>query len=301
MTKGDASLLRWIERGRAWASKPRVRRTGTAVALLVFAAGVVYAWLQAEIDPGSIGAAPLAAIALLSVVSALVSGLQVQVIARAGGRCISFSRALRLVVYGSLSSVLPVSSGTLVRAGAFVVWGIPIGRTANLLIIDALAWLAFGLLCTGLAMVAVVGFLVSAIPLTAAAVTGAGWIVFSRRLFRPRDQAWLATTRAAGVVIDVLRLFAGLVALQVPASILQAGALAAAPPLASLLFMLPSGLGVVEGITAGLAAAVSLSAAGGFLAAGLVRILGLMTLLCWEAGRRGLIGLHVLTSGSGEA
>jgi hypothetical protein len=300
MTTFDASLLRWITRGRAWASKPRVQRTGTGVALLVFAAGIVYAWLHAEIDPGSVRAAPLVAIAILSVVSAYVSGLQVQIIARAGGRRIGFSRALRLVVYGSLSSVLPVSSGTLVRAGAFVVWGIPIGRTANLLMIDALVWLAFGLLCTGLAMAVVVGSVVAAIPLAAAALTAAGWIFMSRRLFDPRGQAWLATTRAAGVVIDVLRLFAGLAALQVPASIMQAGALAAAPPVASLFFMLPSGLGVVEGVTAGLAATVSLSAAGAFLAAGLVRILGLMTLLCWEAGRRGLIGLHVLDSASGE-
>lgn len=273
---------RLVARARGIAGKRSVRLGALLVVLPLFAAALVFAWREAEIALADLALLPLLVVVGAVPVSVFSSTWQLHAMTRAGGVSIRWWNALRVVTLGSLSSLLPISSGTVVRGGAVVVWGVPPRTAGKVLAYDAVLWTCVCLLYSGMAALvagaskpgfAMVAVGAALVPLTA--TLGGG-------LPGEGGRIELTLARAGGVLIDVVRLQACLLALGHSVTFVEASTLAAASPLAAFFFFLPGGIGVREGFTSAVAAAVGLSAAGAFLAAALNRLVGLSVLLAWE-------------------
>lgn len=279
----------WTERLRRAVERLREIAARRAVRLIVllgvgplFLAALVLAWRKADVALDDLALLPLSVVVAAVPVMVLVSTWQLRALVRAGGRRIPWWSALRVVSLGTLSSLLPVSSGTVVRGGAVIYWGVE-GRVAGqVLAFDAILWTSLSLLYSGGA-----AFLASAPELATGLTVGGALLVpvtalLGRSLPGRGGRFELAAARFAGVVVQVVRLQGCFLALGYSATFVEASTLAAATPLASVFFFLPGGIGVREGFTSAVGAAVGLSAAAAFLAAALNRLVGLSVLTVWE-------------------
>lgn len=273
-----------VKRARSLSANRTLRRISLLVVLPLFAAALYVAWRRADIGLERLALLPVLAVVGLVPLTVLSATWQLRAAALAGGVRIQWGKALRVITLGALSGLLPVSSGTVVRAGAVVYWGVAPGRTGRILAYDALVWMSLSLLYSGGA-----AYLAGAGRL--AAVMGlAGGILIPITIFLGmaqvgrRGRVEIAAARFAGMLVEVVRLQACFFALGYSVSFVEASTLAAASPLAALLFFLPGGVGVREAFTSAVGAAVGLSAAGAFLAAALNRLIGLSVLLIWETG-----------------
>lgn len=285
----EAQQQLWTERiSRAVAgirrisAKRSVRLTVLLVVLPLFAAGLVFAWREAEIVLADLAVRPILVVVSAVPVSVFASTWQLRAMTRIGGVRTSWWKAFRVVTLGSLSSLFPASSGTVVRGGAAVIWGVTPRATGKVLAFDAVVWTCMSLLYSGGA-----AFLAGAPELAIAMLTGGVVLVpataaLGRWLPGQKGRAELAVARLIGVLVQVVRLQACFLALGHAATFVEASTLAAASPLASIFFFLPGSIGVREALTSVVGAAVGLSVAGAFLAAALNRLVGLSVLLLWE-------------------
>jgi len=261
-----------------WRKNPRARGVGYGLAVVLFAGGIAVAWSGAGVSAQEIDPLPALLVAFGGVpLQVLFGGLLLRELSRSGGNPPPLPRVCRIVGLGTLSSVLPMASGTVVRGAAMVYWGMPSVRMIRIMALDALLWVAAGLFLSGVALMAsgVPGYGYAA--LAAAAATGVPSFVAATSTVQGRAVGW-ALWRLGGVAVDVLRLWGCLAALGHGVDYVDAAVLGAASPLSSLFFFLPGGLGVRELVTAGLAQAATIDPAVAFLAASLNRILGLLVL-----------------------
>jgi len=273
---------RLVARARGIAGKRSVRLGALLVVLPLFAAALVFAWREAEIALADLALLPLLVVVGAVPVSVFSSTWQLHAMTRAGGVSIRWWNALRVVTLGTLSGLLPVSSGTVVRGGAVVVWGVTPGAAGKVLAYDAVLWTCLSLLYSGAA-----ALLAGASTLGVAMVVGGAALLpvtlaLGRWLPGDGGRLELAISRFVGVIVQVVRLQACFLALGYSATFVEASTLAAASPLASVFFFLPGGIGVREAFTSAVGVAVGLSAAGAFLAAALNRLVGLSVVLAWE-------------------
>lgn len=260
----------------------KVRIWALLVVLPLFGLALFVSWEKANISLQEVRLTPLFFVVAGVPFTVLTSTWQLRATARAADVVVPWWDAFRVVTLGTLSGLLPVSSASLVRAGAVVYWGVSPKATGEILVFDAIAWIGISLLYSGGA-----SYWVGA-PLVASMMLGAGigfsllGLLLARRVLPARSAGELSTARAVGMIVEVARLTGCFLALSYTVSFLEVSTLAAASPLASILFFLPGGLGVREGFTAAIGAVVGLSVAGAFLAAALNRLVGLTVLLFWE-------------------
>lgn len=260
----------------------RLRRIGLALALLLFAGGVLLSWRR--LAPIDLRVWPVVINAALVPLSVGAAAWQVRLIARLAGVDPGLWKSVRVTSLGTLSSVLPVSSGTLVRGGSVLYWGATKRETTRAFIVDFLLWLAASLLIAGSAAFwlghGTIGwsFLLggaAALPIAhSVSATSAGGRWLSLQLF---------FARCAGVIADIPRLVTAFAAAGFIVSAAQAAILTAPAVLSSIFFFLPGGFGVREGLTAFFGSAIGLSAAAAFLAAAINRVIGLSVLVLGEA------------------
>lgn len=250
--------------------------------LPLFVVALFYAWRSAGIAIENVNPVPVLGVLAVVPLTVLTSMWQLRAIGSTSGTSIPWWSAFRVVTLGTLSGLLPISSGTMVRAGAVVYWGGSARLTGHALVLDAVLWLLVSLLYSGGAAGLEGATVLSAAMTTAGIVLVPIAIIVGKRFARARSVE-LTGARAVGMFAEVLRLQLCFIALGYAVTFVEVSTLAAASPLSALLFFLPSGLGVREGFTSAVAAAVGLSAAGAFLAAALNRLLGLSLLLIWEA------------------
>jgi hypothetical protein len=259
---------------------PQVRALSLAVALLMFGGGLFLSWRW--LAPMELAWWPVLVNAALVPLALAASAWQVRVLARTAGVDPGWWKPFRVVTLGTLSGLLPVSSGTLVRGGAVLYWGATVGKTSRAFAIDFLLWLAASLVLAGAAALwlqhAVIGWSLLLAGLAAFPVS----LIVSGA---PTDRAlWLQllAARTLGLLVDIPRLAAAFSAVGVVATAAQAAVLTAPAVIASIFFFLPGGLGVREGLTAFLGTAIGLSAAGAFLAAAINRLIALTLIMIWE-------------------
>jgi hypothetical protein len=240
-------------------------------------------WTRSGLELGALqGEAILLMIALVPFTVAF-STWQLKLMAAAAGASARWWPASRVVTLGTLSGLLPISSGQVVRGGAVIYWGAGIEAASYAVALDALVWLGVASLYAGVAAT-ILGIHAVGAPLLA---LGGIFSVLAVLVGRRTRLSWsqgiaLHAGRLGGVTIEAIRLALSFVALSAPLELTRASVLVAASPYASLLFFLPGGLGAREGITAAAAAAVGVSAGVAFIAAALNRVVGLAVLLAWE-------------------
>lgn len=276
-------LRRRVARLKEISSRPAVRVVLFVIMVPLFGAALVLAWRRADISLASLDFLPMLGVVAAVPVGVLVSTWQVREIARIGGVGVRWWRALRVVTLSSLSTLLPMSSGTVVRGGAVVVWGVPVRTAGIVMMLDGMIWA-----CVAFLFSSVAAFTSGAPDLGVGLLTG-GLLVLPMAMLLARlppgrrGRGELVLARFTGILVQVGRLYACFHALGYGIRIAEASTLIAAGPLASLFFFLPGGLGVEEGFISAVAATMGLSAAGAFLAAALNRLIGLSVLLLWEA------------------
>lgn len=276
-------LSRAVSRLREVSASRSVRVGGFLVALPLFGGALFLAWSRADFSLSEIASMPVLVVVAAVPLTIFASTWQLRASALAVGTRIRWWNAFRVTTLGTLSGLLPISSTTVVRAGAVVYWGVSPGATGRVLAFDAIVWICTSLLYSGGA-----AFLLGASELAMAmAATGLVLVpvaaVLGRGLANRRGRFELVAARLTGMLVQVIRLQACFLALGYSITFIEASTLAAASPVASLFFFLPGGLGVREGFTSIVAAVIDLSAAGAFLAATLNRLVGLSVLLTWEA------------------
>jgi hypothetical protein len=270
----------YLIRYRRLSASRRVRSAGLAFALLVFAGGLGFAWRATDLQ--HVAAGPVAIIVLMAPVSVAAAAWQLHALARALAVDPPWTQAFRITTLGTLSGLLPMSSGTLVRGGALVIWGGTVAGATRAMLFDAFLWISLALAASGLAALVLGHSLVGWVLLLGGVAAIGPALLAAKSTVSTRIRAEVALARVLSLVAEVIRLGAAFAALGFTIRGLEAMILVAPGAVAGVLFMLPGGLGIQEGLTAILAGLVGLSAATAFLAAALNRVVVLTTILVWE-------------------
>lgn len=277
--------LSWVVvRLRRLSANRTLRLLSLLVVLPLFGVALYVAWTRADLGLNELAILPVVIVVAAVPLTVLTATWQLRATTLSAGGEIGWRKALRVITLGALSGLLPVSSGTVVRAGAIVYWGVRPGAAGWSLAFDTVVWFSVSLLYSGCA-----AFLAGAERLATLMTVGGVLLIplaffLGRHLAGRRGRLEIMAARFGGVLVDVVRLQACFFALGYSVTFVEASTLAAAGPLASIFFFLPGGIGVREAFISVVGGAVGLSPAGAFLAGALNRLLGLSVLLAWELG-----------------
>lgn len=259
---------------------PRVQRRLMIVAAVLFVAGAAFAFPHLDVDLGDVRLLPLAVLALVGVpLTAVVNALEFAVSGRLLGRRIGMRLALRVSVLSTAANLLPVPGAAIVRIQYLRKGGSTYGQATSATMVMAATWIALSAGAAG-------GWLLAAGRADLGSVFVAGAGIFSAvgvLLWHRRDDRTDSETRlvaaviaveAASVVLGIARLYLVLIALHAQTPVSGAVVIAMSGPLASSVGVVPGGLGIRELIAASLAVTTGLTAALGFTATAMDRLVG---------------------------
>lgn len=277
--RARAALL--FSRHRQWPS-PRAQRVLLAAASVGFVVGAVAAVRRLELDPAAVHWGAVAAVAVVGVpLTVLTNAVEYAVSARVVGRRVPPATATRIAVLATAANLLPMPGAALVRVQGLRSAGAAYGRAASSTAAVGLSWLGVAALAAGLSLLttthwpvgpplaaAGAALLVPAFALTASGVREPGR---RRRLF-----AAVCGVEVAAVAVKSLRYVLLLYALDAGPDVAAAAMLTLAGVLAAAAGLLPGGFGLRELLAFLLAPVAGVSAAVGFLASALDRVVGLV-------------------------
>ncbi len=286
MPRPPEDILQVPDSLRRWLNHPGLRRGALWLALGILVAGLV---LSVRAQPDALTALdwrPLAALLLLVIpVVKLLNVFEYMLSGRLLGKSIGLMEGLEVTTIGAAANMLPLPGSTLVRMAGLKAAGAGYGKGAAAVLLASLIWLAVASLYAGL-WIASLGSATPAARWVGPAFVAVGalllvlCLVVAMRLEGGcRTLGLIAANRLVLVVIEALRFVLVLQAMGVAVSFAQASGLAVTGVLGSAVSIVPAGLGVRELVAAGLGPVVGISAAAGFLAAGIIRLLDLIFIL----------------------
>jgi hypothetical protein len=275
--------LRALRRVTRWRTPPpRWRGLILLLAGAIFVVGIVLSLRGLDLSAADVVWWPIGVLALVGTpLTILLNAAEL----RAMARCLdertelSWARAVRVVVIATAANILPLPGGALVRVQALSSGGAGLARATAINLIAAVLWLGASVALAG-------GAALAHVPLagTLALVGGGLAIVVGIAAVRPVAARWapsavavLLGVEVATTLLHAAKLLLALVALGIAAGLSEALVLGVAGPLSAAAGIFPSGLGLAELLSALLAPVVALSAAAGFGATALVRLVGLVS------------------------
>lgn len=275
----DDAIL-WVTDRRA-----TVRKYALAVALAFFAAGLVWA-VRATPDLGrDFNFEPL--ILLLAIgapISTVLSATETYAVSRIAGGPMRWRTCFELTIYSGAANMLPIPAGGLTKLVGMKAHGVGYRRGSAMLVLTFAIWggLAFAYAGTALYLlakpqVAVLFALGSVVLLVGAA---AGFAQFGQW----KLVVVIASMRLISFPLEAFRYLLALIAVGSAATYLQASTLVVGSFIASTIVIAPAGIGMTEAVVAVLASLVGISAATGFLAAAVGRIVRLLGLALMAGG-----------------
>jgi hypothetical protein len=270
-----SSLVSSYQRRRARAASSRWILPAVAAFVLL---GILWSWQRLDLDLQSLDARLLAASAGLAIPAALLSAVEYILSQRLVGNDSSPSTAISVALMGSLGNLLPIPGGAMVRVDAMTSSGsrlsVAVRTTAGI----GLVWVGLALISSGTA-IALLGR-----TGTGAVLGGIGALIAVAGVtaIRPRSSRQVGLTAAVFfveilvIVLATMRIYFVLAAIGEDASWTQSLGLVASGAVAVSVGLVPAGLGVRELIAGLLAPLVGLTAAAGFLTAGINQILSLV-------------------------
>jgi hypothetical protein len=277
----DPPALRVLRRFTRWRTPPaRWRGLILLFAGAIFVVGIVLSFRGLDLRPGEVLWWPIGVLALVGTpLTILLNAAELRVMARCldDRAVLSWARAVRVVVIATAANILPLPGGALVRVQALSSMGAGLARATAINLIAAVLWLGAAIALAG-------GAALAHVPLAGGlALAGGGLaIVAGTVAVRPVAARWappavvtLLGVEVATALLHAAKLYLALVALGVTAGIGEALVLGVSGPLSAAAGIFPSGLGLAELLSALLAPVVALSAAAGFGATALVRLVGL--------------------------
>lgn len=257
------------------------RRSGLAAAVLLFVGGSIFAVLGLPDVDKEPRWELLAVVGLVGVpLALLLSAAEYQVSAAIASYRVTFGAALRVGVLATAANMLPVPGAVLVRGRAIRRLGASYGKIALATGVVAICFV--GMTCA----VASAVLIASGEIALGGVLAGAGILGLSMALVMlivergSRDGSRLllaASARAVGAMaVKAGRLYLILLAFGYDAGATQALTLTVAAVIATTLGFFPAGLGAAEVLAAALSPLVGLSAAVGFVANAVDRLISLV-------------------------
>lgn len=248
-----------------------------ALLTLFVVAGAAWSAVRVGVSLSRVAWAPVVGALILSLAAPFLSAAEYRTSLLLTGRDTDFRTAIQVAVYGTLANVLPLPGGFLVRLKAMTEQGARSNAAAGAQFMVGLVWLTLG---AALLAIALPRWRLVAIATTVVlALSCLGLLIRNRYL--PKATLWVVTVEAAFLGSAAVRFYLVLAALGVEVSGQAALALAASGPLAAATGLIPGSLGVLEAVSAGLAALADLDPESGFLGALVLRVLTYLTLLPW--------------------
>jgi hypothetical protein len=200
--------------------------------------------------------------------------------ARLIGKSISIRYAVFTVVTGSAANMLPLPGAFMARMASLKGVGARYRDGAIATMVANLVWVSLALLWSGAWMFAFNAEVLALLMIGGGAVFGIVCLIAAKWLgAKLQDLLLVAVTRLALFSNQSIRLLLCLMAIHVGAEFAQAAVLSLSALVGSAMSLVPAGLGIREGVAAALGPVIGLTAAAGFLAAFINRILGLVVLV----------------------
>lgn len=247
----------------------------TALGMALLVGGVFWSVRQLDFDPAQIEPAYVALVALVLIpLGMAVAAVNLQLMGRVVGTRIVFRTAFAATVYGRIAEVLPIPGAAMVRGAALIHSGASMGKTVTILVWSSLLSLAMVGLCASVPLIAalpILGWMLAAGSALATLVAGA-WLM-------SRSNAGLLgamiAVRVVNIALSVLRFWACFAAIGFTLPLVTSALFVVAGSVTTYIGVVPGGLGISEGLSAGLALLVDVQASAAFLAAAVNRLLGL--------------------------
>lgn len=275
-SKWSAHVTSLLESAFFWARSRRaeLRTAALAIAMLLFIGGLTLSVrarhdLLLNIDYG-----PILLIMMVTLPAGLIlSAVDFQVLCRLAGTQTSFRTAVETTLYARAVNLLPVPGSLAVRMGVLKGKGVALRRSGTLMVLFTLIWTGTSLLVAAPWLLVrsspVFGFVFAALGLT---VLG-GAAAFSRQQnVSVQSFATVFVLRLGFVAMDAVALSFAFIAFRIAISVDQTTVLVVASSLSALF---PAGIGVREAIVALLSPLAQVEVATGFLAAALLRLVGI--------------------------
>ena len=261
---------------------PRVERAALLLAGLVMLASLIWILASGRIDLTDLRWLPLAVAAVIGVPAALATNAaEFWASAWTVRAPVSHRSALRTTILATAANMLPIPGGPAVRVHALQRAGVALGLGTQVTLAIGLSWVGVGGLVAGFgaSLAGVAAPLVALAGGTGVAVlVGAGTLLV--RVAAPgragRALGLFLVIETTSVLVAAARLYLILIALGTEAGPAAALVLAVAGILATVVGLVPAGLGVREGLSAFLATVVAVPAATGFAVSLVDRVIGLM-------------------------
>jgi hypothetical protein len=258
---------------------PALKLPATILGVALLIGGTFWSLARLDIGWSEVRLLPLVANLVLAQSALLaIAAITLRLSAKAVGTEIGFREALRFVAFATFAEILPLPGGALVRGAALMRSGASLGGATSIVTLTAILSLA---LLVAMSAAALIGLgTPEALPVLGLALVGllASFAVIARRAGFALSLAILAIrlfTAAAGAV----SIYLALVTLAQPAGILEAALLTVSATLGSAVMVIPAGIGISEGIAAGLATLTNVAPEAAFLAVAIHRALGLLASL----------------------
>ena len=246
-------LTRMVSRLEVVATSIRSRVTiprWVIVPVVIVLVGLsAFAWRQ--LPPERSPSYPaLGAVALLGVISMAMNSVEFRVTAVLSQTTVPPLVAMRTVLAGTIANILPLPGSQLVRAGVLNSQGVPMRRALSMSLLVGLVWIVIAVV-TAMPLLAVDLPSLSVVPLMVAfsvsAVTATIMAERSRRAMVTITA--LVMTECSLVFFQIARLLLIGHALGIEIDLSGSAALAVAATIATGAALLPSGLGLREGMS----------------------------------------------------
>ena len=268
-----------IDRLLAAKNKPSIRVGGFLLALALFAAGLIWALRQNPTLFQEIHWTPFLLLIIIGVpLTFVLNAFDIMLTARLAGSKLGLATAFKVGVLSRAANMLPLPGGPVIRIAALKDAGAGLKQSTSATALAAAIWLGVSFLFAGLCLIAFSGLIAALlIVLGASALIGScfyGYVLHKNT----QSIAWLVGLKVLVVLVGALRLTLCLWALTGTVNFIYGLILGAATVAASIIVILPDGLGAREVISGALAAIIGVGAGTGVLVAVVNRIGGLIAI-----------------------
>lgn len=207
-----------------------------------------------------------------------LNGLELHLTGRLVGTQFGAAQSLRIAVVSGAANMLPLPGGALVRMAAMKGAGARYRDGGVAILAVAIIWIGVAFPYAAVWMLPYSWPLAAALLAFGVPALGLGYWLAGHVTGNWWSASALVCLKLILTVLEVTRLFLCFWALNISTGFAEASVLAAAGVTGAAVSIVPAGLGVREAVSAGLASFVGLSAAAGFLAPALDRLLVLAVL-----------------------
>jgi uncharacterized membrane protein YbhN (UPF0104 family) len=258
-----------------------IRKLTLGVAAIFLTIGLAYSYSLYPDVLQNLHWQPITLIVVLVVPFSIgLSMVELKILAQLNHVRIPLLKALEITIIGSAANMLPLPGATIVRVAALKSLGSTLFRSTSSTILIGVIWIAVAFGYAGVWMLGVATDYISlvfiAIGILVFISSGLWWrkLDGSNYLF-----SWISIIKLLMVFIESVGLYLCFNAMGVIADFSKVSGLAVAGVLGSAVSIVPAGLGVREGVSAALSPIVGLSAALGFMAAFMNRLIGMSVIV----------------------